>query len=1149
MSEQFVHLSVHTEYSIVDSIIRIEELFSRCVDIDLSAIAITDRCNMFALVKFYQKAIASGIKPIIGVELWLENSFDHLNPYSLTVLALNSVGYQNILRLVSAAYLKNDCFLKPFIKREWLIELSSGIIVLSGAKDGDLGRALLTEQLVEARSLAKFWKELLPDRYYIEIQRTNRARDEEYLGRAVDLAVEFNLPLVATNAVRFLERSDYEAHEARVCIHNGYILTDPNRPCGYSPEQYLTSAEEMQQLFADLPESLENTVEIAKRCNVELALGKNLLPVFSVSKQLTAEEYFADKARAGLTNRLTEVNQQSSYFERLEYEIKIINQMGYASYFLIVADFIAWAKKNDISVGPGRGSGAGSLVAYALEIVNIDPIKHGLLFERFLNPQRVSLPDIDVDFCMDGRDQVINYVTKRYGKERVSQIITYGTMAAKAVVRDVGRVLGFPYGFVDKLAKLIPFSLGITLDQAMQDEELLRKRYEEERDAKVLIDLAKKLEGIVRNAGRHAGGVVIAPSPLTDYLPLYRETDSELVLSQLDKDDLEKVGLVKFDFLGLRTLTIIDWSVKAINLNRKLQGLPPLDINKIDLEDTDTYRLLQAGITTAVFQLESRISRDVIKRFKPDCFNDIITLVAMIRPGVLQSGMLDEIINRKQGTAKITYLHPALEMILGTTYGVLIYQEQVMQTAQELAGYSLGDADLLRRAMGKKKPEEMAMQRVVFIKGAAEKGISVSLASQIFEYMEKFASYGFNKSHSAAYALLSYQTAWLKTHYPAEFMAAVLSSDLDHTDKIVMFLEECKLLGLKVNKPNLNTSNYHFVVSGNSEILYGLGAIKGVGKIAVDSIISTRDHVGRFGSLSDLCRRVDHRKVNKRALESLIYAGALDIFSSNRAALVASLESVVKYAIQHEKNLESNQLDLLGEWSDSSEEHHLLCFDNSVSDWSDKERLTNERAVLGFYLSGHPTETLIQELNQFSITDYQQLATCIGKTTRVSGIVGEARLAFTKRGKRFAIVNLESTSGNLELAVFDKLFHTCRELLVKNQLLVAEGEVVVSANNHGYELKAAKIVDLEEFRKQQVKRLSISVKSLTGSSKVAFAELLNKILTPYLGGECIVVLEYWIDQEVVKMGLGSSWKVHPKSSLITDLQAASSSITCCYLYK
>jgi len=853
MEPHFIHLKLHTEYSIVDSVVRITNSIDCARAMKMPAVAVTDRMNLFGLIKFYKRAVSQGIKPLVGTDLIvLDDKEKEQSSFEVTVFCKNQTGYRNLTRLLSRAYLEGQRNGEPTVCCSWLLQANKGLIILSGAQRGDIGQAILSKRISLAEEKLQTWLKYFSDNFYIELQRIGRVREEDYIQQALVLAQKFHVPVVATNDVRFLSPDDFEAHEARVCIHDGRVLHDENRPRLYTESQYFKTPDEMQKLFADVPESLANTVEIAKRCNLTLTLGKPFLPNFPVPEGETLENYLASQAQVGLLNYLKkQVDlgiklEAKKYEKRLKLELGVINTMGFPGYFLIVADFVQWSKTHGIPVGPGRGSGAGSLVAYCLGITELDPLKHDLLFERFLNPERISMPDFDIDFCMEGRDRVIEYVAERYGHDCVSQIITYGTMAARAVVRDVGRVLGMPYGYIDKIAKLIPFELGITLKQALEKEPLLKKQYEDEEDIHTLIELAKKLEGLIRNAGKHAGGVVIAPTKLTDFTPLYCEPDGSNLITQFDKDDVEAVGLVKFDFLGLRTLTIINWALETINVKRQAKGESLLNINDIPLNDKPTFDLLKKCETRTVFQLESRGMRDLIRRLQPDSFDDITALVALFRPGPLQSGMVDDFINRKRGVSRVVYPHPELETILKSTYGVILYQEQVMQIAQVLAGYSLGSADILRRAMGKKKADEMAKQRAIFLGGATKKGIEPRVANYIFDLMEKFAGYGFNKSHSAAYALIAYQTAWLKAHYPAEFMAAVLSSDMDNTDKIVDFVYECKRMQLTLLLPNINTDYYRFTVNEQGCIRYGLGAIKGVGESVVMFLVQEREKNGLY---------------------------------------------------------------------------------------------------------------------------------------------------------------------------------------------------------------------------------------------------------------------------------------------------------------
>ncbi|MDH3351447.1 MAG: DNA polymerase III subunit alpha, partial [Gammaproteobacteria bacterium] len=960
-SAPFVHLHLHTEYSLVDSTVRIAALVERCADDEMSAVALTDQNNLFGMVKFYKKAIAAGVKPIIGVDLRIANEDKSGRPFTLILLCQNDIGFRNLSQLLTRAFLEGQVRGEPLARREWLTRSScEGLIALSGGLHGDVGHALHNGHVDEAQSLLGEWQGVFGDRYYLELIRTSRAGEEDCVQATLALASEQRVAVVASNDVRFVSRDDYQAHEARVCIHEGRGLADPDRPHHYSEQQYLRSSAEMAELFADIPSALENAREIAKRCNFDLALGHSVLPAFPVPEGQTEAEFLEVEARRGLEIQLERIFEEhevdekerdvvsAPYFERLATELAVIGGMGFPGYFLIVADFIRWARDNDIPVGPGRGSGASSLVAWVLGITDLDPLHHDLLFERFLNPERVSMPDFDVDFCMEGRDRVIDYVAERYGRDRVAQIITFGTMAAKAVIRDTGRVLGQPYGFVDRIAKLVPFDLGITLDKALEQSEELAAMYRDDEEVAAIIDLARSLEGLVRNAGKHAGGVVIAPGQLTDFTPLYCEDGGTHIITQLDKDDVEAVGLVKFDFLGLKTLTIIDWAEKIVN---ETDPQAHFDINRIPICDDKTFELLRSTQTAAVFQLESSGMRDLIKRMRPDRFDDLVALVALFRPGPLQSGMVDDFITRRHALNKsdIDYLHPDLKPLLEETYGVILYQEQVMQIAQLLAGYTLGGADLLRRAMGKKKPEEMAKQREIFVGGATERGVAEHTATRIFDLMEKFAAYGFNKSHSAAYAVLAYQTAYLKAHYPAAFMAAVMSADLDNTDRLVTLKDDCRKQKLRLLPPNINQSEYAFSVADEQAILYGLGAIKGVGRAAVESLIRERKTGGPYSGLAEFCRRVDHDKINRRALEAMIKAGAMDDFGQSRRSLMHQVPEALASADQQARAAAAGQNDMFG--LDESPVVVAASQPVELTEWPERVFLGNEKEALGLYLT------------------------------------------------------------------------------------------------------------------------------------------------------------------------------------------------------
>lgn len=1080
MTPTFVHCHLHSEFSLSDSTIRIKQLVKRCAEAGMPAVAITDNCNLFALVKFFTAAEKAGVKPIAGADVFLEDG--QSGYYRITLLCQNQDGYLSLSRLISRAYLEGHYHETPVIKADWLFADNNGLIVLHG-RQSPLAHLMQTDS-TDAIKLTAQWLSLFPNRLYIEMTRLGFPEELSFNSRAIAFANQHQLPLLASNDVRFLNHEDFEAHEARVCISSGRVLDDPKRPKLYSQQQYLKTPEEMSALFEDLPEAIQNTVELAKRCNLELSLGTYYLPDFPIPEGYSLDSWITKQATDGLNARIKKHSispnlQIADYYDRLALELGVIVSMGFTGYFLIVADFINWGKINDIPVGPGRGSGAGSLVAWSLGITDLDPMRYDLLFERFLNPERVSMPDFDIDFCVEGRDRVIEYVAETYGRDKVSQIITYGTMAAKAVVRDCGRALGLSYGLVDSIAKLIPMTLGISLDDALglseasktdsnlASQELIQ-RYHSEDDVRDLIDLARKLEDLTRNAGKHAGGVVIAPRPLTDFSPLYAEQVSPgetagSIVTQFDKDDVEAIGLVKFDFLGLRTLTIIKWAVDAINEQRKLTQLEPIDILAIPLDCKETYALLSKGLTTAIFQFESRGMKDYIKKLEPDCFEDLIALAALYRPGPLNSGMVDDFINRRHGRAAVDYPHASLENILKPTYGVIVYQEQVMQIGQVLAGYSLGGADLLRRAMGKKKPEEMAKERVKFEAGAEQNGIASKTATGIFDLMEKFAEYGFNKSHSAAYALIAYQTAWLKTHYPAEFLAATLSSDMDNTDKVVNFLQDCKNFDIQVIPPDVNASSYKFIALDRHTIRYGLGAIKGVGEGACDAISIERANAGPYLDLLDFCRRVDSSKLNKRVLEALIQSGALDSLGSNRASLAMQLPEVLKATDQMAKEALSGQVSLFGTTASSSIQIELV----QVNDWSFEDKLKAERDTLGYFLSGHPLDPWKTELKQLSacaLSDiekvWQERKDRRGEAlVVVAGIISTMR----RRGENQAFVLIEDQQAGLECAFFNEAFVESAGMLTRDRIVFIEGNVREDSFNGGFSMRAKRCWDFQSI--------------------------------------------------------------------------------------
>ncbi|MCD9499841.1 DNA polymerase III subunit alpha [Photobacterium carnosum] len=1142
---RFIHLRVHSDYSMIDGLAKVKPIVKRAAELGMPALALTDFTNLCGLVKFYFAAHDAGLKPIIGADFKVQSQDMGDELFELTILAANNEGYKNLTLLISEAYQRGHVQHQPVIDKEWLIKYREGLIILSGGRTGDVGRALLkgNQQLTDA--CVAFYQTYFPDSYYLELVRTGRVDEDAYLHFAIELAEQYDLPVVATNDVRLLNANQFDAHEIRVAIHDGYTMVDPNRPKLYSEQQYLRSEDEMCELFADIPEALQNSVEIAKRCNVTVRLGEYFLPNFPTG-DMSIEDFLVTKSQQGLEERLeflfpdpeVRAQRRPEYDERLEIELKVVNQMGFPGYFLIVMEFIQWSKDNDVPVGPGRGSGAGSLVAYALKITDLDPLAFDLLFERFLNPERVSMPDFDIDFCMDKRDLVIDHVAEMYGRNAVSQIITFGTMAAKAVIRDVGRVLGHPYGFVDRLSKLIPAEPGMTLEKAFEVEPQLGQAYEADEEIRDLIDMCRILEGVTRNAGKHAGGVVISPTTITDFSPLYCDAEGNNPVTQFDKNDVETAGLVKFDFLGLRTLTIIDWALGMINPRRVEQGLEPVNIAAIPMADKKSFDMLQRSESTAVFQLESRGMKDLIKRLRPDCFEDMIALVALFRPGPLQSGMVDNFIDRKHGREAVSYpdekwQHESLKEILDPTYGIILYQEQVMQIAQVLAGYTLGGADMLRRAMGKKKASEMAKQRAVFEQGAIDNGVDGELSMKIFDLVEKFAGYGFNKSHSAAYALVSYQTLWLKAHYPAEFMAAVMTADMDNTDKIISLVDECHRMNLKLLPPDVNKGLYRFNVDDEGAVVYGIGAVKGVGEGPIENIISAREKDGHFKDLFDFCARIDTKRVNKRVLDKLIKSGALDRLGPNRAAMLATLDDAIKAASQYHKAQASGQDDLFGVLTEAPEEvEHAYA---NIEEAPESVWLEGERETLGLYLTGHPINAYISELKHYTtwrLKDAQQ--TGRDKVASVAGLVIAARVMTTKRGSRIGLMTLDDRSGRMEVMLFTDALDRYMDLLEKDKIVVVSGQVSFDDFNGGLRMSAREVLDISEAREKHLRGVAISVTEEQIDEQ--FFSRFSQVLEPHRAGTVPVHMYYQRSNARAKFTLGTEWRVTPADKLLSDLK-------------
>jgi DNA polymerase-3 subunit alpha len=1134
-SPRFVHLRLHSEYSITDGLTRLDAAVARASEDRMPALALTDLANLFGMVKFYTGARGAGIKPIIGADIWvaedesLEASRDGAS--RLLLLAKNRAGYLRLCELLTSAYLTPRRHGRAEVSRAAIANGDNrGLIALSGAQHGDVGLWLSAGKPEKAQACARARAKLFPDSYYLEVQRYGQPHQEALLGQTVALAGQLDLPIVATHPVQFIERDDFGAHEARVCIAEGYVLADARRPKNFTEEQYFKSQAEMAQLFADLPEALENSVEIARRCNVSVELGKSRLPDFPTPDGSGLDDHLASQSRLGLEQRLLHLfpdpvereSQASRYGSRLEFEIKTIQQMGFPGYFLIVADFIQWAKKNGVPVGPGRGSGAGSLVAYSLLITDLDPIRYDLLFERFLNPERVSMPDFDIDFCQEGRDRVIQYVKEKYGSHAVSQIVTFGTMAAKAVIRDVGRVLDLGFNFVDQFAKLIPNELGITLDKAMEIEPAIRQRIDEEEGLRTLWDLALKLEGLTRNVGMHAGGVLIAPGKLTDFCPLYSADGGATTVSQFDKDDVEKAGLVKFDFLGLRTLTIL---AEAVHFARTVDGAD-VDLETLPLDDKATYdQVFKNGNTTAVFQFESGGMKDALVQARPDCLEDLIALNALYRPGPMEN--IPSFIARKHKRERVAYPHPNMEKVLTNTYGIMIYQEQVMQTAQVIAGYSLGGADLLRRAMGKKKVEEMAKERTKFVEGAEKNNIKAELANEIFDTMEKFAGYGFNKSHAAAYSLVAYQTAWLKHHHPSAFVAATLSSEMANTDKVQFFYNDAKENGIVFLPPDINLGGVRFQPTDGKTIRYGLGAIKGTGESALGVILKARAENGPFTDLFDFCRRVDKRVVNRRVVEALIRAGAFDSLDDHRNKLFSSVGVALEAAEQAERNAHQGGLFDMGDGDAAPQTHYV-----DVPRWGEREQLLNEKQALGFFLSGHPYNEYANELKSFVKRRLGQLQ-AQRDPVLLAGVVLSTRTQMTRRGK-MCIVMLDDATKQLEVSVFNELWDAERSKIKEDDLLLVEGKVQNDDYTGGLRITADRLLTLGEARARFAKALRLS---MNGGTRAGDAQRLQTILAPYrrAAGACPVRLSYRNGEAETELTLPENWRVTLDDALLASL--------------
>lgn len=1144
---KFIHLHVQSDYSIVYGLSKPEDLVKKAASLDMPAIAITDYNNLYGVIKFYNTAHKLGVKPIIGATVKFSSNLINNELTKLTLLASTQEGYKNLILLISRAYQKgyinnNDVT----IEKTWFLEINKGLILLSGGSQGELGKVLLQGESSLISNCLAFYQKYFPDSYYLELLRTNRDNEEKYLHLAVDLSLSTGIPVVATNDVCFLNEEDFQVHKIKIAINEGEILQHSKIQNNYSNQQFLKSTKEMSDLFSDIPEALINSVEIAKRCNVFIYSGKYFLPHFSTGK-ISVENYLITQAYKGMKKRLSlyiSNDKQYKYIynkykNRLDMELNVINKMGFPGYFLIVMEFIQWAKDNNIPVGPGRGSGAGSLVAYVLNITEVDPLSFNLLFERFLNPERISMPDFDIDFCMDKRDKVIDHVSEIYGRNSVAQIITFGTLTAKAVIRDVGRVLGYPYGFINKLSKLVPLDPGITLNEAFSKDSKLSNLYKNNEDVKNLINIAKKLEGTNRNVGKHAGGVVISPTKITDFCPLYCDEEGENPVTQFDKNDIEYIGLVKFDFLGLRTLTIINYAVELINKKLEFHKKKLININSIPLNDIKSFDLLKKSETIGVFQLESYGMKDLITRLQPDCFEDIIALVALFRPGPLQSGMVDNFINRKNGREKISYpdhkwQHVLLKPILESTYGIILYQEQVMQIAQVLAGYTLGSADILRRAMSKKDLKDMSKQRAVFEAGALKNGISKKLSIKIFDLLEKFAGYGFNKSHSVAYALISYQTLWLKSHYPAEFMAAAMTSDIDNTEKIVILVNESLNMGVKIIPPNVNLSKYEFYVNDQNNIVYGIGAIKGIGENSVRNLIQERKKNGFFNDLFDLCMRIDSNKITRRVLEKLIMSGSCDCFNKNRNYLLKSIDDAINASKEFLRTKFFKQESLFGVFKNELNQVKKNNFINLT--YSEKHKLENEYQVLGFYLTGHPIDQYAKELKHYVHNIKLSQLKCFEKNRKVLvvGIIVSIKIKITKNKNRIAILMLDDNTSRVEVVIFTSLLDLYESLLQLNKLLFVRGSLNINTVHKNIKIIAYDLMDLSIARNKHIKKLTI----ILNEEKIDhfFLNKLYKCLDAQSKGEISVCISYYTKRVHLKLKLNKKWCITMTDDFLNELK-------------
>ncbi|RZO28274.1 MAG: DNA polymerase III subunit alpha [SAR86 cluster bacterium] len=1126
MSGVFSHLRVSSEYSISQGLLTIDQIVKSASKHSIPSVALTDKSNMFGLVKFFNKCEAAGIKPISGASIQLIFENDE-NSHELLCLAKTNEGHKNLMKVISNAH-NNSKYTSPVINFNELIELKNDIVAISGGKDSHLFESLKRNNISDASRIIDSFTKYFKDDFVLEVQRTNRPDEVEYFKNILPLAVEKGIPIVATNDVLFANQDDYEVHETKVCINTSKTLNDPNREKIFSEQQYFKSSEQMENLFKDCISLIENTNEISKKCNVSFDTKEYFLPEYPVPKEHNFDTYLEELSNERLQSYIKNFkkDQQEEYKSRLSYELNQIKNMGFSSYFLIVYDFIEWSKNNDVPVGPGRGSGAGSLVAFALGITTLDPIDHGLLFERFLNPERLSMPDFDIDFCMEKRDLVIDYVSKKYGEGAVSQIATFGTMAARAVVRDVARALGKPYALGDRISKMIPFAPGMTLDRAKEEQPLFAQSIKNDGEVREIVNLSYKLEGIARNVGKHAGGVVIAPGSISDFCPVYVDRSSSSVMTQYDKDDVEKIGLVKFDFLGLRTLTVIDRAVKSINKNID-KG--KLDLERIPLDDEKVFKFLSSGKTMAVFQLESSGMRDLIKRLKPTKFEEITALLALYRPGPLNSGMHDEFVDRKHGRSPVTYPHKLLKEVLEETYGVIVYQEQVMEAARVLAGFSLGQADILRRAMGKKKKEEMEEQREIFVKGCENNDITSKNAEQIFDLINQFAEYGFNKSHSAAYALISYQTAYLKTYYPEHFMAAVLSSELGNTDKIHALIQECSRMKINVLNPNIRTSEKRFNVNKDLDIEYGLGAIKGVADAFIEHVCNVRDKI-HFKDLWSFSKKIDIKLGGKKSLEALSQSGAFDVLAPSRTIAIKSVEDMLKDGASNSNNTSVQSGDLFSSIEEDFDPYEKY---KNTPELTLTEKLEFEKKSLGYYLSGHPVlaiENKVKKIRSKKISELNNET----KTATLICLINSVRQIKDRKGKPLTFINFNDGTGTMDGIVSSEILENCHDILKEGKILSLKGTVEVDDYRTGdlgglmFRMRVKEILTVDSELDKRIKEITIDINNSKAISLNKFSEYLDAFNKDFwTDGSCRLNVRVTSDKSEAIIDIGDQYKFKP----------------------